>query len=47
LTELAEIAGRTLSWDEARQRAEIQDLLDELAKRHRTVVTETGQHLLA
>jgi glycerol-3-phosphate dehydrogenase len=47
LAELADIAGRTLGWDEARQQAEIQALLDELAKRHRTLVTDTGQHLLA
>ncbi|WP_157505439.1 glycerol-3-phosphate dehydrogenase/oxidase [Geminicoccus roseus] len=45
IEEMAGIAARTLGWDEARSTREIQDLLDELASRHRTEATATGQRL--
>jgi glycerol-3-phosphate dehydrogenase len=47
IDELAGIAARTQGWDEARRAREIEALLDELAKRHRTEVTATGQRLRA
>ena len=47
IEELADIAARTQGWDEARRAREIAALLDELAKRHRTEATATGQRLSA
>lgn len=46
IEELAAIAQHTLGWDGARREREIQALLDELATRHRTEATATGQRLL-